>query len=264
MALPIDSGYLRNSTQKSQSWGWLVQIYLKPKKVFASMNESAKAAWVKPMLVLSVLAAILSLAGGPSRLLIAQQQINTMPQDFQYWTEEQQIQYIQGQQALQGDLFIYVFPLLKSLAELWLGWLALASILHLLMTIRGSRISHQSYLNLIAWAGMPFALRSIVQTLYILITHNTLQGLGLSGLVVIGEDKLHIFLSILLSMIDLYSLWFIFLLFLASPGISGLKPLKARFILVVSLLIFTILAALPNFLLSILGNIGKIQPFIMF
>ena len=245
-------------------WQWFYKVFLKPRQVFSEITAREKRVWLRPMLVLSLLVLILSLAGGPARLSNMQMNTGEMPEEFPYWSEEQQNQYFQGQAEMQGPLFIYIFPSLISLAGLWLGWFLLGNILHLMMTFKGSRQVQGAYLDLVAWAVMPFAIRCLVQTIALLVTRQLIDDPGLSGFLNPGESAGLTFLNVLLGMLDIYSLGFVFLLWVGAPIISGLKPEKAWWVTILAVMIFAILASLPTFAMSQLSGLGSIQPYLFF
>lgn len=245
-------------------WRWFFEIFLKPKQVFSEISKNENRAWLKPLLVLSILILILTLAGGPARLINIQMNMSQMPEDFQYWTEEQQNQYFQGQAEMQGPLFIYIFPLLISLASLWLGWFLLGNILHLMMTFKGSRQSQGYYLDLVAWSAIPFAFRSIVQIIAVSITRQAIDEPGLSGFLSSGESAGLAFLKILLGMLDIYSIGFVLLLWIGAPIVSGLKPGKIWWVTVTALIVFILLAALPSFVVGRLQGLGSVRPYLFF
>jgi hypothetical protein len=250
--------------RKNSPWGWFLEIFVKPKLVFKSIKESDRKLWVKPMLVLTGLLIILSLVSGPARLTNAQMSMTQPPEDFQYWTTEQQDQFFESQQAMQGPLFIYVFPLLGSLISFWLGWFILGSIFHLLMTFKGSRQPQGVYLSLVAWAAVPFILRCLVQILAVLISHRVIDNPGLSGFVNAGESGVLSLVQILLGFVDVYALGFAALLLIGAPVVSGLKPEKSTWVAALGILIFIVLAVLPKFAVNQIGGLGTIRPFIPF
>jgi hypothetical protein len=245
-------------------WVWFADLFVHPRRVFSAMASIEGGVWLKPMLVLTALVVILSLVGGPARLLDAQMGLGQPPDDFQYWSEEQQNQFFEGQQAMQGPLFIYILPLLGSLVSLWLGWFILGSVLHLLMTFRGSRQPQRAYLNLVAWAAVPFMLRCLVQIVALLTTRQVIDDPGLSGFVTAGEGGGAALLRILLGMVDVYALGFAALVLIGAPIISGLKAEKSLWVAAVGLLVFVVLAALPGFIISQFDGLGTIQPFLLF
>ena len=245
-------------------WGWFYRIFVKTKQVFSEIVEMNLRVWLRPMMVLSILTLILSLAGGPSRLANAQMGMNEMPQDYPYWSEEQQNQYFQGQAEMQSPLFIYVFPALISLSGLWLGWFLLGNILHLMMTFKGSRQSQGASLNLVAWAAMPFTIRCLVQIVALFATRQVIDEPGLSGFLDVGDSAGLAFLKVLLGMLDIYSFGFVFLLWFGAPIISGLKPEKTWWVTILAVVVFILLAALPIFIMSRLSSLGSIQPYLFF
>lgn len=250
----------------NEQWRWLYELFLRPRKIFSEIAGKENRAWLKPMLVLSILTLLLSLAGGPARLTNAQMNVGEMPEDFPYWSEDQQNQYFEGQAEMQGPLVIYVFPLVVSLAALWLGWFLLGNILHLLMTLKGSQQPQGAYLNLAAWSALPFAIRSVVQIIALLATREVISNPGLSGFITAGEDAGAglTLLRILLGMVDIYSLWFAALVWIGAPIISRLKQEKTWWITVVALVIFVILASLPDFAVAQIGGLGSIRPYLFF
>ncbi len=245
-------------------WGWFHRIFYHPGRVFSEMAEVENQTWLKPMLILTIMVILLSLISGPARLNQAQMNLSQPPDDFIYWSEEQQTQFFESQAAMQGPLFIYIFPLLGSLAGLWLGWFILGSIMHLLMTFKGSRQPQESYLNLVAWSALPFAVRSLVQIIAVLTTQRVIENPGLSGFIANVSGNWQILLQILLGLVDIYALGFLALLILGAPHISGLKNGKALWMAVLAVGIFIALISLPQLLLKQLGGMGTIRPFFFF
>ena len=64
---------------------------------------------------------------------------------------------------------------------LWVGWIVLGGLLHLGSTLLGGRGSMQGALNITAWATLPFALRDLLQTVYMLSASHAITSPGLSG-----------------------------------------------------------------------------------
>lgn len=248
----------------SNKWHWFFQILIRPVKIFRDIADHGNRSWLMVLACLSLTVIILSVVSGPPRLRMVQMNQGELPKDFQYLTEAQQNQYFSSQQAVQKPLFIYILPLISSLASLWIGWFIFGSVIHLLMTFKGSRQPQEAFLNLVAWAAIPFILRGIIQIINIIVTKNLISQPGLSGFIPETDNRLLAYIRVLLSMVDLFGIWFLILIFLGSAPVSGLTPSKARWAVIWASLIFIILASLPGFFLDQLSNIGTIQPFIMF
>lgn len=245
-------------------WRWFLDIFITPRRVFNTLASFQNHAWAMPMLLLTALIILASIAGGPARLQHTIMNLNQPPADFEFWSAEQQNQFYEGQTAMQGPLFTVFFPMISSLAGLWLGWFLLGSILHLLMTLKGSRQSREVYLNFAAWAALPFLFRSLVQIISLLSTRQIIQNPGLSGLISQQADGWQAYARLVLGMVDLYNLWFIGLLLLGSPIISGLKSGKAISTTLIACLIFIVLALIPGIIRLQLGGLGTVRPFIFF
>lgn len=245
-------------------WRYLLEIFYAPRRVFNDLANIEVNAWRIPMLLLTALIILAALAGGPARLQHTLMNLEQPPDDFLYWTPEQQNQFAEGQIAMQGPLFTVIFPMIGSLAGLWLGWFLLSSILHLLMTLKGSRQSREAYLNFVAWAAVPFALRSLVQSVALLSTRQEINYPGLSGLISQQAGGWQVYLGLVLELVDLYGIWFVILLLVGSPIISDLKTSKAISTALIALLIFIVLALIPGIVRTQLGGLGAVRPFIYF
>lgn len=263
MAEEIETVSTRTETSK-RHWKFLLEIFIAPRRVFNQLAAIQNNAWQIPMLILTGLIILMSLAGGPARLQNTIMNLEQPPDDYMYWTTEQQNQFTEGQIAQQGPLFTIIFPMISSLAGLWLGWLLLSSVLHLLMTLKGSRQSREIYLNFIAWAAVPFALRSLVQIFSLLISKQIIDDPGLSGLISQQAEGWLAILRLALELVDLYGIWFIALTLIGSPIISGLKPGKAISTTLIACLIFFVLALIPGIIRLQLSGLGGVRPYIFF
>jgi hypothetical protein len=255
---------IAGTEKPKRHWRWLLDMLIFPRRVFKQIAVIHSHTWALPMLLLTALVILASLAGGPARFQHTVMNLNQPPEDFIYWTPEQQSQFYEGQAAMQGPLFTVVFPMMTSLTGLWLGWFLLGSILHLLMTLQGSRQSREVYYSYTAWAAVPFALRSLVQIVALLVTRQIIDDPGLSGLISQQANGWQAYLRLVLGMVDLYSIWFIVLLFVGSPIISGLIPSKAMTTTLISCIIFIVLALIPGIVRLQLGGLGTVRPFIFF
>lgn len=239
---------------------WLLPVFFRPGRTMQAVSQQEKGVWLAPLLVLSLLALIVSLAGGPARAAAAQPS-GELPPDFQYWPPEQQEQYFQSQQNRASPMVIYGLPALGALTGVWIGWFLLGSILHLALTMVGSRGSNTAALNLAAWASMPFALRFIVQAVYMLTTRQVIQAPGLSGFLAADAEGFTAFLRPLLAQVDLYTIWMIILLLVGAAPLTGLGKGKTWLAVILSVVLLLCLQALPGY---IAGRLSGLNPTRMF
>ncbi len=113
--------------------------------------------------------------------------------------------------------------------------------LHLGLTLAGSRSSSVKSLNLVGWASLPFAVRYLLQAGYILFHPQPDLLAGAFGIQPAGLASLSAFLT----QVDIYLVWQIALLFIGVPLIAGMSRRKAWLVTTVVLVILLCLAALP-------------------
>lgn len=240
---------------------WLLPVLFRPARTLRQVTESDTPVWSAPLLLLSLLAIVLVLVSGPVRVRQAQTVTTEPPPDFQYWMPEQQEQYYQAQANMASPLFTYVFPGVKLIAGLWISWFLLGSLLHLGLTLAGSRSSNASALNLAAWASVPLAIRLIVQIVFTLATGNLVANPGLAGLYTPGEGSFPLFLRALLAAVDIYVIWRLVLLGIGAGNMAGLPRLRTWVVTIVVVLLLMALTALPSLIGGSLGGGDMIRPF---
>ena len=232
---------------------WLLPTLISPRRTLTAIASKETAVWLTPLLVLSILAIVLVLIAGPVRQQMTQTD-GTLPEGFEYWSMEQQQAYLQTTQSTSGPMFVYVFPALGALLGIWINWLLLSILLHLGLTMVGSRSSSAASFNLVGWASLPLGLRSIVQGIAILSTHSLIQGQGLSGFVT-PAGGFSTFASALLGFVDIYFLWMVALLLIGVRPMSHLSRAKAWTVTLFIVLLTLTLRSLPAFIAGQLGGL---------
>lgn len=222
---------------------WVPAVLFRPRQAFAAIASQSRSVWLTPMLILTLAALILVAVSGPVKQAAAMSGEVQMPPDFQWWTPEQQAQYMQAISATNGPTFIYIFPALMALVKVWFGWLLVSGLLHLLLTMLGGRGEMGIVLNLVAWAGLPFALRDLVRTGSALATDRLVTATGLAGFTPAGEGTGIIFLGALMALIDIYLIWHAVLLVLGVRAANGLKASRAAAAVLITLAIALLLQA---------------------
>jgi hypothetical protein len=242
---------------------WLLPMIFRPARTLREIFEAEKPSWLTPLVLLSLLALVMVVAGGPVRVQAAQIPAEP-PEDFQWWSPEQLEQYFQNQAGRAGPLFTYVFPAVRAVGGLWVGWFLLGALLHLGLTLAGSRSSSTNAFNLAAWASVPFAIRYLVQTVYIFATHQLIEIPGLSGLLLDASARLPLFARLVLAGVDLYVIWRLALLLVGVNLMSNLPRARAAVITLAVVVILLALQALPSFGLSQISGLSTVRPFFFF
>ena len=129
--------------------------------------------------------------------------------------------------------------------------------LHLVFTLLGGRGSTRSSLNIVAWASLPYALRDLVRTIFMLAAGRLIQNPGLSGFAPAGEGGLNALCAGLLGLVDIYLLWHVLLIGLGLRASERVTPAKAWGGAAATLAVLLALQALPAFLANRLGALAS-------
>jgi hypothetical protein len=240
---------------------WVLPLFFRPRRTLKLATDENTPTWITPLLVLTVLALALALVAGPVRKQAALNGPSELPADFQYWSTQQQEQYFASQALKSGSLFVVVFPALTAVAQVWVGWFLLAAVLHLSLTLAGSRSTFTADLNLVGWASLPLALRMIIQGMAVLTTRTLISQPGLAGFTAADAAGAALFLRSLLVLVDIYAIWRVVLLIVGGRAVTGLSAGKVFFSTLVAVLIVWTLAALPAFVLGQFSGLSTIRPF---
>ena len=219
---------------------------IRPQATFESAREEARSTWLTPMLVLSLTSLVVIIVSGYLKAQAAMLGEVQLPLGWEWWSPAMRDNFMQAQALRQGTVFTYVIPLVGLLARLWIGWVALAGLMHLGSTVLGGRGSMQSAMNIVAWALLPFALRDILRIVFMLVEGHAIASPGLSGFAT------GVFLTQVLARVDIFLLWCMVLMIIGFAVTDGLTRLKAFFnVAVVMLILLSVQAGLGSALAGV-------------
>ncbi len=256
------SSALAPQSPRRLRFDWVTRTLFRPRGAFPAITGQLGDTWLTPLLVLTATALLAVIVAGPLRQVAAQSGQTALPMDFPYYTAEQQAQFLQAQAATSGTTFVYVFPALAGLLKVWVGWLVLGALLHLALTLLGGRWTMRSMLNMVAWSGLPFAVRDLVRSAYMLTTHQLIASPGLSGLVGSESGTLALLAGSLLGLLDIYLLWHLALLIIGIQSSTDPGRRKAWTSVLVAQVVALLLQAGPGVIAAKLGSLTIIRPFL--
>ncbi len=255
------SSNTKNGNHKNPlKFNWILPTLFTPKRATDQITAAEKPVWLTPLLVVSVMIMIAVFVAGPIRknaILMNQ----NMPEGFEYYSADQQAAFMSGQANRVSPLFLYIFPILTGLGGLWISWFLLSSLLHLSLTLSGSRASNVRSYNLAGWSFLPLAVKQLVQIIAMLATKAVITSPGLSGFMAADVKGFAAFFSAMLGLIDIYLILQMVILFVGVGSLSGLSKSKAGLATVISLLVLILLQTLPGFLSHALSGISTSMPF---
>ncbi len=241
-------------------FGWVPLAFFRPRELFRRIAGERQGVWLTPLLLLTAAALLRVIVAG--FVLRGAAGAATLPPDFEYFSPEQQTQYMQAAELTSGPVFTFIFPSISAVLGVWLGWLIVGGALHLAATLLGGRGNIRRTLSIVAWAGMPFVLRDLVRMVAVLASRQALGGPGLSGFVAADAAGFALYLRTFLTAIDLYLIWHVALLALGDRG--GDPSLRAgrTAVSVVGLMIMLLaIRAGMAFGMAQLGNLTVMRPF---
>jgi hypothetical protein len=239
---------------------WLLPALFKPRATLAQIAAEGRPVWLTPMLVLTLTALLVVVLTGPIKAA-AVQSGQVLPDNFEFFTPEQQAQYFQTQAALTGPVFVYVFPALLALLRLWFGWLIMGGLLHLVLTLFGGRGSAAAALNLVAWASLPFAVRDLVRAAVLQTSQQLITNPGLAGFAPDSTGWAAAITAEVLARVDIYGLWYLLLLVIGARAMGGLKLRSVVAAVVIAVIISLLLGILPSVAIGQLSGLDVVRPF---
>jgi hypothetical protein len=250
----------KNGKKNSLHFDWLLPTLFRPRSTIQNIVASDKSSWLSPLLVVSFLIILATLIAAPIRRNVIQMGL-AVPVDFQYYSTEQQTAFLEAQASQTSPLFLYVFPILIGLASLWAAWFILSSMLHLSLTLTGSRASSIRSFNLAGWSFLPLAIRQLVRILAMIFSKTLIASPGLSGFIPADASGIASYFGAILGLVDIFFIWQIILLMIGVLPLSGLTKRKAWVATGISLFILVLLQALPGFISNALGGLSLTRPF---
>jgi hypothetical protein len=261
MTIHNDSQLLTLEPTQRWRFDWVLPALFQPRRTFAQIAAVGTGIWLTPITILLVttLGRVL-LIGSIKQAAAASGQVS-LPPGFEFYTPEQQAQFQQAMTATSGPVFTYVLPAVMAILGVFLAWLVLGWVLHLVLTLLGGRGSSQQVLNVAAWASLPLAVRDVVRIGAMLNTDQLIAYAGLSGFASTGDGNMTLYLAALLALIDIYLLWHILLLAIGARASDNLSAAKAWGAVIFTVVGLLLLRALPPLIAAQFSDLTIIRPF---
>jgi hypothetical protein len=240
---------------------WVLPTLFQPRRAFGRIATAETAVWQTPIAILAVTALMRTLVAGGLRQAAAAQGQITLPPGWEYYTPEQQAQFQQAMTATSGPVFTYLLPAVMTILGVYIAWLILGWILHLLLTMLGGRGSSQQALNVVAWATLPYAIREVLRTLAMWNGGQLLTTLGLSGFAPTGDGTMALLVLTLLTLVDIYLFWQIGLMALGARLIANISRLKTWVAVLFAMIILLVLRIAPALLAAQFSDLTVVRPF---
>jgi len=224
----------------------LVGMIDRPRSSLSYIRDHPKRIWLLPIGLCAIGAVIYGVVAAP---LMVQLQISTtqeMLASMPLESAQQMEPYLQEPTLT----FMLLTGVGFGVLGVVLGWLVWAGGLHLLAAIFGGERHLPAMMGVIAWGWLPFFLRSLALTGYVLWTGELLTNPGLSALVASGNTLSDAAnpLWVLLASVDPFLVWNLILVTIGVAVVSGISKGKSAGLVVVFWAVLTMLGSLPGWL----------------
>jgi len=237
-------------------WG----IIVRPRDTLGYLTERGGRTWWVPALLAVLLVVLPILVAAPVTTRQAREAVLLTREQ---WGEQQglemsaedQAQMEQAMSVAASPLITVVFPAAGGVVGLVVGWLVWAGALYLAGMALGGRSTFGQMLRVVVWTRLPYALRGLLQTVYILASGQIIANPGLSGFVrknqLAGEMVFtppspgQTLLTAFLSRVDLFLVWNLMLLVTGVTVVTHLPRRKAALATLGVWLLLTALSLVP-------------------
>lgn len=254
MAAEVQTVALPRQTPLAHFWAMI----RRPRSALVALRESSRPSWIWIALVTLILSILPLLVAAPITARVAAEAIQeTMDRQAELGQEITPEMQAQAAQFSTSPIFTMLLPGIARIFGLVLLWLAWSGSLHLLSTITGGSNSFRQMWRAVVWSWIPFALRGLLQTVFILATGELITRPGLSALVAPNETGAgaesalqipgtgELFLSGVLGQIDLFVVWNLILLVLSVEITARISRRKSILITLGVWVVLVLLSVLP-------------------
>ena len=214
-------------------WG----VLAKPRATFATLRNGSGRAWILMAILGMMLVTLPVIPSGPITTRQTREQMQIQFEN-QPGFDESGVDVEQATSFATSPILTTVVPAVFAAIGRVFSWLIWSGALYLLASMVGGRSSFMQLLQVVIWAWLPYALRSILQAVYITATQTVIANPGLSGFAgaptpdpsdpfgsmpSTGTAVLQTFLG----QIDIYLFWYLALLVLGITAVTKLSRRKS-------------------------------------
>ena len=247
----------------------LMGIILRPRATFEYLASRGGRSWWAPCVFAALFAVLPIVAAAPITADQAREAIEATQERMgeragSGTPADQEAQMEQALSMAASPLITVVFPSVARVLGLVLAWLAWTGALYLAGTAMGGRSTFGQMFRAVSWTWIPFALRGLLQTVYILISGQAIANPGFSGyvrssqpvaeIIAVPPDTGQMLVAALLSKVDLFLGWNLVLILI---GVAVVTRLPRRKTIVVGLGVWLLLTAISLVPVIVSGTVAR-------
>ncbi len=192
-------------------FGWIDQ----PKKTLRYViKEPRWPLWLAPVFIILVATIIVTVVSAPLLSELSRQQAEEQMQAQMASIPEEQAEQVRStMDTFTSPLFVGAMGIAFTVLGLILTWLFRGALLFFIGYLLGTDNRYIQMVTLVLWSWLPFALRDLVQAIYVLLNGQLAINKGLSFLVASGDQAQNAgnLLYGFLGQIDIFLVWHLLL-----------------------------------------------------
>jgi len=229
--------------------GALLSTIDRPRRAMEEVTQRPHSWWL-PALLLAISMSVLAWFSAPYQIELANERSAQMIERVTANMPEEQAELVR-ESAREMTLTTYMLSAVGvGLAVAALGWLARGAVVHFSSMAAGGSGTWGATFAACVWAMLPFFVRDLVQTAYVLIYQNVVEYQGISFLVATGDALKDAGNAVynLLANVDPFALWHLVLLSAAIAVGTKISRAKAAIMAVIVWAVFLGIKILPAIL----------------
>lgn len=248
---------------KKNVFALLLGVLFRPRVTFGYLKDNHKKAWWLPaLLILLLTIAPLWAASRPSPAaqMMPPDQMEMITNVNPRMMEGMSSQIDAPSSASSGLNFLKLGGAILGTFAAWLLW---GGGLYLASVFLGRSSNFGQMFRLAVWTWLPYGLRGLAQTIYILVTGEAIANAGFSGFVIdksvtsmLPSGPGQLALASILSRVDVFMIWHVLLVSVALMAFTSLTRRKALTATLAIWIVFALVGIVPAIFGGMVGGIG--------
>lgn len=235
-------------------WG----IVVHPRSTLMTVSEHERRTWWLPALLILLLTSAAVIVAGPIRTRQMREEMRVAQEEMsaQMGQELSEEELARVQSITASPMITVVFPTVSAVVGRVAGWLIWAGVLYLASMALGGRGTFGQMFPMTVWSEIPYALRGLLQAVYISISGQMIANPGLSGLLQQPSSASDVMTSPpspaalllrgFLSRFDLFLIWHLVLLVIGVAVVTRLSQRKSMLTTIGVWVLLTALSLIPT------------------
>lgn len=246
-------------------------IVLWPRATLEYVTERGRRTWWLPALLALLFVVLPIVAAAPITAEQSREAVALVQEQFATGMSADELAQMEGAMSIVASpLITVVMPVIGGLVGRFASWAVWAGALYLAGIALGGRSSFGQLFPVVVWAGLPYAVRGVFQTIYIWVSGELILQPGFSGflgqpasvaeMVAVPPSLSRQLMVALLSRVDLFLIWHLVLLAFGVVAATRLSRRKTVLLTLGTWGLFTALSLIPILIGAAFTQIVAVGP----